>query len=1176
MTWVGPDRMDNTLRRRIHQVLQSAFDFDEADRVQYVLNACASDERLAGCKPQLLAAIGVNNTFLEVPALSGLTRPADPAAPREVPGRIGNYQILGRIGSGGMGTVFEAIQDQPRRKVALKIPHITDGRAARPRMQYESEVLARLRHPAIAQIYEAGFRHAENGESFPWFAMEFVPDARTLSQYATEHPLSLREKLELFCTVCSAVQHGHRIGVIHRDLKPANILVDGEGNPKVIDFGIARSNLPDEESRFGDRKAGRLFGTLNYMSPEQFDPAGETDARTDVYSLGVVLYELLCGELPFQLSGLPIHEARDRIATGPPRPPCEANPKIETDLQAIVLKAIARHPDDRYRTADALETDIRHFIEHFPVDARPASLGHQARLLARRNPRFVMASGVALLAVMAGAGISTYFGYQMWRESKKRFEAEKQAIEKRDEAIWQTYVANISGGFAALRSREFRQMRDRLAASPVQHRGWEWNLLHGLAELSETTIPAHDDMIYDLAVSPDNRFLVTGSRDGVVQVRETGSLDLRYSVNVAEFVGQTTLSARQVHSVDVTRDGQRMIAGLGTGEILIHDLETGRHLGRFRCTDGRISNVCCGPDDLLVTTSPDEGERIWSVREIEHYWAQKAQSGEVPTTAPEGQRLLHEQGRITGAKYSNDGQFLVTWDREGNCWLRNGTNGEVIRKWSVPEDNPVAQVAISPDSRYVAAGCGEAKVLIWAADSDQAAREFVMPGTRSTISSITFSADGQVLLTGRVDRGITLMNVEDGAWAGTLNGHEEAVSGLWMDPSADRLLSSGWDRTLRVWNLSGETQLGNISILKGHEDHVLAGTWSNGGATIITGSQDGTVRFWDPARRCLLATEPVAGSEGVRSLALSPTNPLIAVGTESGNVGLIDSQTGNHIDSIASPDDCIWTLAFSPDGKRLASAGDQRKVVIRDVATRESRKELVGHTGRIIQLAWSPDGKKLATASRDQTARIWDAESGKCLHVLSGHEADVFAILFSGDGKRLYTGSRDQSVRVWDVASGRQEKVISGEGQFITCLAMSPDGKRLAAGSWFGEIVLWDLACHQVVTTFKGHEQAIRDIEFSPDGTRLLTVSYDRLVRIHDSRPTRGRNEESIHANRVFKESCVWLDQFWTSESAAVSETGEVFTDPALEAMKSMEADRQAAIRNALVYRRAQAREQRK
>ncbi len=317
--------------------------------------------------------------------------------------RIGEFLLTRVIAVGGMGTVWEALQESPRRVVALKMMRagIASPHALR-RFEYEAQFLGRLRHPGIAQIHAAGI-HEHDGEHAPYFAMEYIPDALPITAYAQRHVPGTRERLEMFAKVCDAVHHGHQKGIIHRDLKPANILVDPSGQPKVIDFGVARSTDSDLAATTLQTGVGQIIGTLRYMSPEQCaaDPH-DVDTRSDVYALGVVLYELLTGQPPYDLSATPIHEATRVIRQQNPARPSAIVRALRGDIETITLKALEKDRARRYDSAAALAEDIRRYLRREPIAARPPSVIYQARMFARRNRAIVNGALAVLLVLLVG------------------------------------------------------------------------------------------------------------------------------------------------------------------------------------------------------------------------------------------------------------------------------------------------------------------------------------------------------------------------------------------------------------------------------------------------------------------------------------------------------------------------------------------------------------------------------------------------------------------------------------------------------------------------------------------------------------------------------------------------------------------------------------------------------
>jgi tetratricopeptide (TPR) repeat protein len=420
--------LKNERWERIEKLYHSALDLDKTRREIYVRQACAGDETLEREVASLLAQAEVSEDFLEAPALEVAARwlasSSGPGAPSH-PVAIGHYRIIRILGEGGMGTVYEAEQEEPRRIVALKVIKLGLSTADRlRRFRHETQALARLQHPGIAQIYESNTAEIGFGRQ-PYFAMEFI-SGLPLQRYAEAHRLDTRENLALMSKVCDAVHHAHQRGLIHRDLKPGNILVDETGQPKILDFGVARVIHADAQE--GDEPMtmqtglGQLVGTVAYMSPEQVsgDPL-EVDTRSDVYALGVILYELLSGRLPYDVRREQLPEALRRIRDEEPMPLGSIDRKYRGDIETLVRKAMEKDKSRRYASAADLGADIQHYLNDEPITARPPSAGYQLQKFARRHRAGVIA-GALVIAGLCGATASAIREAEIARHERDRAE----------------------------------------------------------------------------------------------------------------------------------------------------------------------------------------------------------------------------------------------------------------------------------------------------------------------------------------------------------------------------------------------------------------------------------------------------------------------------------------------------------------------------------------------------------------------------------------------------------------------------------------------------------------------------------------------------------------------------------------------------------------------------------
>ena len=405
---------------RLQRLFHEACDLTPDEQARFVARECADDLDLHRELEELLAEDRDGHLELERPAAAHLRGDAGP------PERIGAYRVLGVLGAGGMGVVYEAEQDRPRRRVALKVvrPGLTTP-ALLARFEHEAEVLGWLDHPGIARIFEAGTADTGQGPQ-PFFAMELVAGV-PLGEFTERGGLDLAGRLELIAKVCDAVHHAHQKGVVHRDLKPANVLVTAEGQPKILDFGVARITGADIEATTRHTAAGEILGTLPYMSPEQLQAdRARVDSRADVYALGVLAYELLSRRRPHDVGSTPLPEAIRAILQDEPTALGSIDRTLAGDVATIVDKAMAKERERRYGSAAELAADLRRFLADEPIVARPASRAYQLRKFARRNQALVVGVAAVFVVLLAGAITSTLLYFE---KEAQRAEAEQRGVD---------------------------------------------------------------------------------------------------------------------------------------------------------------------------------------------------------------------------------------------------------------------------------------------------------------------------------------------------------------------------------------------------------------------------------------------------------------------------------------------------------------------------------------------------------------------------------------------------------------------------------------------------------------------------------------------------------------------------------------------------------------------------
>ena len=1081
------------------------------ERAGFLDERCVDNDELREGVEQLLGQEARDSNPMDDPGLlSGASSLLEDALlgvdDVELPSAIGSYRILRRLGEGGMGIVFLAEQQNPSRKVALKI--IREGYDSGELMRrflYESRILGSLQHPGIAQIHEAGHAEVESAMGLieiPFIAMEFV-DGDDLGAHVEKRELATPDRLILFANICDAVAHAHERGIIHRDLKPGNILVDGSGQPKILDFGVARSADPGMASVSMHTQTGQLVGTLAYMSPEQVSEApDEVGFRSDVYSLGVILYELLSGRRPHDLRKVPIPEAIRIIRQDDPSHLSTIDPGLRGDLDLIVRKALEKERERRYASVAAMAADIRRHLDDEAIEARPASRVYRMRKFARRHRGLVV--GLALTFIVLIAGI---LGVGLFALRSKRLAERARAEEAYSKR--QLYVLRLRDAVHALESFDQSRAHRSLYETPEEFRDWEWRYLDARIRFVGRTGPGVPSSI---VIRADGSIL--GALRDHDRIR---LIDMFDGSQIGEIRGGTDEDHLQF-----SPDGNHLAASeIRNDRIRVWNVDDRRVVRSFDADLSRWIGFSLSPDGSLFSLSRKDRTSVYEVA-----------TGECRFTLPVGGPSL--------ARFSPDGKSIASvpalrGDSSRHLLIANTIDGSTMARIPFHSRTAVEYLAWDRDSRTLAMSLGQRGIEI--RDAVTLNRLRVLGARRARFGGSL--AYGLAFL----DSGRLASNDPQGFTRIWSPESELPLREFRLPSKGTRLVTNAGGTVLGIagkgWLQLEELESRLFVECKGHTNYVYRVAYSSCGTFIASGGWDHTIRIWDALTGRLLATLPT-GTEVLES----GRNYVKA---------LSFSADGSEI--VAWANGALrWSLAAKSVMDRGELKPEKTRGLGKGIAADAFRSRLDGDA-RFAGGCTSPDGRISALGSIKGTVELYDRRTGALVSSVL-HSGGATAVAIRHDNEIMATGGwSDGCVRLWDVDTGAEIASIQGPAATIYDLDFSPDGRRIASGDIDGAVRLWDPERHDLVAELKGHATYVHAVAFSPDGSQIVSASGDCTLRIRDTVSPFERRREAEIARRLREQIRPRIDRWFAEFGDGEAVWQRVCNDETLDA-----ASRRAAL----------------